>query len=270
MQDDRQYTAAALQQRLVIANWKAKGNTSLLRQTVRALADAAADDESLNAKKNRASFILCPPFPYIGLAAAYATDKTDSFSVGAQDIDIPLSGISGQTGDVIGAVLYDSGSRYVIIGHSDRRKNTGEGDDLIGAKLQAAAQSGLIPILCVGEGADVRAKGPDAVFDMLDRQMNVLLDLSVPCIVAYEPIWAIGTGVVAAPDQIKDIISHLRFWMQEHLAHLKEWRMVYGGSVVPASAPDILSVEGVDGVLVGGASLIASDIVAIYKAACQI
>lgn len=269
MQDDRQYTAAALEQRLVIANWKAKGDASLLGRTVRALAAAAADDESSGGKRHPVSFILCPPFPYIGLAAG-ALGQTDSFAVGAQDIDIPLSGVSGQTGDVVGAALYDSGARYVIIGHSDRRKNAGERDDLIKAKLWAAEQAGLVPILCVGEGADVRATGMDAVFATLDRQMDLLLDVSSPCIVAYEPMWAIGTGVVAAPDQIKDIISHLRFWMQDHLAHLKEWRMVYGGSVVPASAPDILSVDGVDGVLVGGASLIANDIVAIYKTACQI
>ncbi len=268
MQDDRQYTVAPLKQRLVIANWKAKGNTSLLRQTIQLFTGAAADAESLNIEKSPVSFILCPPFPYIGLAAD--ANKTDSFSVGAQDIDISLSGVSGQTGDVLGAALYDSGARYVIIGHSERRTNAGEGGDLIRAKLQAAIQSGLIPILCVGEGVDVRAKGVDAVFDMLDRQMDVLLKISGPCVIAYEPIWAIGTGVVATPDQIKDIISHLRFLMQDHLAHLKEWRMVYGGSVVPASAPDILSVEGIDGVLVGGASLIASDIVTIYKTACQL
>lgn len=269
MQDDRQYTAAALQQRLVIANWKAKGDASLLRQTARALAEMVANDESSVGKRHPVSFILCPSFPYIALATE-ASGQTDSFAVGAQDIDIPLSGVSGQTGDVMGAALYDSGARYVIIGHSERRKNAGEGNDLIKGKLRAAEQAGLIPILCVGEGIDVRATGMDAVFATLDRQMDVLLDICGPCIVAYEPIWAIGTGVVATPDQIKDIILHLRFLMQDHLAHLKEWRMVYGGSVVPASAPDILSVDGVDGVLVGGASLIASDIVTIYKTACQI
>ena len=209
--------------------------------------------------------MICPPAHLVRQAAEMATG-TD-LAIGAQDCHTAEAG--AHTGDISAEMLADAGATAVILGHSERRADHGDTDALVAAKVEAAWRAGLTAIVCIGETLGQREYG---VFKhTLERQVR----RSVPdgatgenTVIAYEPVWAIGTGLTPSVDDIADAHGHVRAVMAEHLgqAVADQIRIQYGGSVKPANAAELMAVSDVDGALVGGASLKAEDFLGIISA----
>jgi len=211
---------------------------------------------------------VCPPFVY--LSAVGKALAGSRIALGAQDAFHENDGAF--TGEVSAPMLKDVGCRYVILGHSERRHVIGETDELINRKLVKALSDGLEVIFCVGELLEERRSG--RTLDVVDRQVRIGLEgvsrgSAAKVTVAYEPVWAIGTGVTATPEEAQEVHAMIR----ELLARLydaqlaRTLRIQYGGSVKPSNAPDLLRQDDIDGALVGGASLKAADFIGIVKAA---
>ena len=241
---------------LVAGNWKMNGTADALGE-VRAIAAAAAEAGTVNSA-------LCLPATLIERAARAAP----GFAIGGQDVDAAASG--AHTGCISAAMLLDAGASLTIVGHSERREVQGERDADVKAKAEAALAAGLGVILCCGESDTVREAG-NAVATVAAQ-----LDASLPggqvtagtFAVAYEPIWAIGTGKVPSIVDIADMHSALRTRLVAAYGPAgQEMRLLYGGSVKASNAADIFAIEDVDGALVGGASLTAADFVPIIEAA---
>lgn len=239
---------------LVAGNWKMNGTTKDLDQ-VGAIAAAAAEE--------LVDVALCLPATLIDRAAGLVPD----FAIGGQDVHAEAKG--AHTGDISAAMLLDAGARLVIVGHSERREAHGEGDALVRAKAEAALAAGLDVILCIGESLAVREAGAAVA------TVSAQLDASLPrktagasLAVAYEPIWAIGTGLTPSTADIAEMHRALR---QRLVAAYGEAgrgvRILYGGSVKGSNAAEIFAVADVDGALVGGASLTAADFLPIVSAA---
>jgi triosephosphate isomerase len=231
--------------RLVAGNWKMHGS----RATIRALLDeiVAGMGEAL------AQCAVCAPFPYLGQVAERL--RGTKVAWGAQNVSEHASG--AYTGEVAASMLAEFGCRYVIVGHSERRQLYGETDAQVGAKYKAARAAGLTPIVCVGETLAEREAGRTA--EVVGRQMS-----AVPFaggVVAYEPVWAIGTGRNATPEQAQEVHAFLRQRLPA------DTPILYGGSVKPQNAVAIFAMPDVDGGLIGGASLVAADFLAIVRAA---
>ncbi len=260
-----------MRRNLVAGNWKMNGNhamaTRLCADIVRGVAETAKSAE--NAEANEAEVALCPP--HILIAAAVGALAGSGISVGAQDLDANDDGAF--TGQTSARMIADSGCRYVIAGHSERRTLYGESDELVARKTQAALAAGLRPIVCLGETLAEREAGVTEA--VLGRQLDAVLAVSAAAgleaaVVAYEPVWAIGTGVTATPDQAQ----HAHRFIRERLAAADggeriaaECRILYGGSMKPENAADLLAQPDIDGGLVGGAALNAGDFLAICSAA---
>jgi len=208
--------------------------------------------------------MLCPPFPLIA-ALAYAV-KGRGISVGAQDCHAEVGG--AHTGDVSAEMLADSGAKAVIVGHSERRADHGERDRDVAAKAAAAVRAGLTAIVCVGETAGQRAAG--LTLEVVGRQLKGSLPKGTTAaniVIAYEPVWAIGTGLTASAADVAEVHGFMRAQLRAELASESEaMRLLYGGSVKPSNAKDLMSVPDVDGALVGGASLKAADFLGIIAA----
>ena len=211
---------------------------------------------------------VCPPFVYLESVASAL--KGRPVATGAQNMYFEPKGAF--TGEISAAMLKDIGCRYVILGHSERRHVFGEPDELIGAKVKAAIEAGLHPIFCVGETLDERDAGK--TLEVVERQVRAGLtsasgDTLTSITIAYEPVWAIGTGRNATPQQAQEIHAEIRRLLGslygDDVAQVV--RIQYGGSVKPENARDILAQPDVDGALVGGASLKADSFLAIAKAA---
>jgi triosephosphate isomerase len=236
---------------LFVANWK----MNLTR------ADAGAYTADLGARigdgLDGAELVLAPAFP----ALDAARDPRGRWAVAAQNISEHAAGAF--TGEVSGAMIAEAGCRYVIVGHSERRTLFGEDGPLLSRKIARARESGLVPIYCVGETREQRAAGSTA--EVLERQAGALSDDPVdrPLVVAYEPVWAIGTGLAATPADSAAAANGIR----RILASRRDLRVLYGGSVNPGNARQLLEGGGIDGFLVGGASLDATTFVAIAAAA---
>jgi len=242
-----------MRSRLVAGNWKMYGD----RASNRGLLDAVLGGM---AGLRDAACAVCVPFPYLGEAAAQL--KGSPLALGAQNLSEHAQG--AYTGEVSAAMLAEFGCSYVIVGHSERRQLFGESDAMVAAKFAAAAGHGMTPILCVGETLAERDAGRTE--SVVERQLMAVLDGSGThvfgkAVVAYEPVWAIGTGRTATPEQAQSVHGFLR---QRLLA---ETRIIYGGSVKAANAKEIFSMPDVDGGLIGGASLVAADFLAIVRAA---
>jgi triosephosphate isomerase (TIM) len=224
-----------------------------------------------------AEVVVVPPFTALrSVQTLVAGDKLE-IGYGAQDLSAHDSG--AYTGEVSGAMLAALACRYVLIGHSERRTLHGEDDALVAAKVQAALRHGLVPILCVGEGLDVRREGRHVPHctDQLDAALAGLTaeqlrgegGFGQPIVIAYEPVWAIGTGEVATPDDAQEVCTALRARLAER--HGPETgdvvRILYGGSVKAGSTAGILAGPDVDGALVGGASLDADEFAQICRTA---
>lgn len=226
--------------KIAAGNWKMNASLAALEEIAGLGAADPAGPEVL----------IFPPFPYLQAAAGVA--KGSGIGIGAQDCHTGVQG--AHTGDVSAAMLKDLGLGDVILGHSERRADHGETDALVAAKTQAAWDAGLNVILCIGESAAEREAGQ--TLEVIARQIaGSIPDGASPerLVVAYEPIWAIGTGAVATTDQIAEVHGAIRGQIDAEIA------LLYGGSVKPGNAAEIFALNDVDGALVGGASLKADD-----------
>ena len=217
--------------------------------------------EKAAAEGLRCDLLVCPPATVLSRVAEAV--KGTAVAVGGQDCHAKVSG--AHTGDVSAPMLKDAGASFVIVGHSERRTDHGESDAAVRAKAEAARAAGLTPIICIGETAAQRDAGE--TFAVLARQIrgSVPADLAPPAlIVAYEPVWAIGTGRTPTLVEIEQAHAHIRAELIGHCGKPAETaRLLYGGSLNPANAKAILAVPGVNGGLIGGASLKAADFLAV-------
>ena len=214
--------------------------------------------------------LICPPAPYI--AAALAAAKGTGVLMGAQDCS-EVGADAARTGEVSAAMLADAGARYVIVGHSERRSLYGESDHLVATKYQVAQAAGLTPILCVGETLQERESNitEEVIARQLDAVINTAGVVSLSkAVIAYEPVWAIGTGKTASPEQAQAVHAFIRQRIAALDARIAEGLVIqYGGSVKAANAAELMAQPDIDGALVGGASLVANEFVAICQAAAR-
>jgi triosephosphate isomerase len=240
---------------LVAGNWKMNG----LRA---ALGEIAGMGQAFDAGlKSKLELLICPPATLIGAAAEAA--RGTGIGIGAQDCHAKAEG--AHTGDIAAEMVADAGGSYIIVGHSERRADHGESDAVVHAKAQAAVRAGLKAIICVGETEAERRGGK--TLDVVGRQ----LDGSIPAaftannlVVAYEPVWAIGTGLTPTAADVAEVHAFIRQRLSQIIGKETDGvRLLYGGSVKPSNAVELMGVANVDGALVGGASLKAADFMAI-------
>jgi triosephosphate isomerase len=243
---------------LIAGNWKMNGslaaNAALLDALKQGLAAPACD------------VAVCVPAPYLAQVQALAAGS--SIGLGAQDVSAHAQG--AYTGEQSASMLQEFGVRYAIVGHSERRQYHGESDEVVAAKTAAALAHGITPIVCVGETLAQREAGHTD--EVVKRQLAAVIHVNGHCIseivVAYEPVWAIGTGMTATPAQAQGVHAVLRAQLHhaasEHAAGI---RILYGGSMNAANAAELLSQPDINGGLIGGASLKASDFLQIIAAA---
>ncbi len=242
---------------LVAGNWKMNGSVAMTDDLLTGL------KEGIVQSLPDVDVVVCPPFLYIPLAVQMLAGST--IKVGAQNLDIHKPG--AYTGEIAAEMLKEQRCGYVIVGHSERRALYGESSDLVAQKVKAAMAAELKPIVCVGETLEERERG-DTGRVVREQLMSVLdlngVDIFPFAIVAYEPVWAIGTGRSASPDQAQEVHALIR----ESIAELNpgvadQTRLLYGGSVKPENAQGIFSSPDIDGGLIGGAALVASDFLSI-------
>jgi triosephosphate isomerase len=247
----------------VAGNWKMNTDSHSSADLAKRIASGSSE-----AAGHSVTVAVCPPFVYLQSVAKALS--ASSVAVGAQDIYFESKGAF--TGEISASMLKDIGCAYVLCGHSERRHVIGETDELVNKKVAAAIGGGLLPILCVGELLAEREASQTE--EVVSRQLKIgLAGLSAAKVsavtVAYEPVWAIGTGRTATPQQAQDVHSLVRKLLAElydsRLA--EEIRVLYGGSVKPNNSADLMSQADIDGLLVGGASLSADDFVAIIRSA---
>jgi triosephosphate isomerase len=244
---------------LIAGNWKMHGRRA---DGVDLAVEIARRMRRASPEETRCDIVLCPPATLLIAVADAVADSP--VSVGAQDCHWRESG--AHTGDISAAMLVDARCRYVILGHSERRTDHGETDDIVRRKAEAAHAAGLVAIVCIGETEAQRTKGETLA--VVERQFRMSLPASASAantVVAYEPVWAIGTGKVPTVPEIGAVHDHLRGFAQAAVANGSALRLLYGGSVKPANAAEILAVGNVNGALVGGASLKAEDFWAIAR-----
>ncbi len=243
---------------LVAANWKMHGQKLQNEMLLQALLAGLV-------KENAPEIVICPPSIY--LAQLQAELKNTMLSLGGQNLFTEEKG--AYTGEISAPMLVDFGCRYVIVGHSERRCLFGEDDELVGKKFVAAQKSGLIPILCVGESMEQRYKGltDEAVSTQVERILKkVGVKAFGSAVVAYEPVWAIGTGITATPEEAQAVHKMIRVAISSHDAAVaSKLRIIYGGSVNAFNAWDLIAKSDIDGALVGGASLVADQFISICR-----
>ena len=243
-----------MRRKLAAGNWKMNGLTDALGQ-VKALTDAHPDPE--------VDLLLCPPATLIA-QMAWARGS-HALQIGGQDCHAEASG--AHTGDIAAPMLKDAGASHVILGHSERRADHGETDAGVAAKAAAAHAAGLIAVICIGETLDQREAG--TALDIVTGQLKGSLPQGATAantVIAYEPVWAIGTGRVPTRDQIGEVHGAVRSALRDLMREAEGVRILYGGSVKGSNAAEIFSVPDVDGALVGGASLTAADFSPIVTA----
>lgn len=235
---------------LIAGNWKMNGSVSSL-DFFDAIAPAA--------RNSQAEILICPPSTLLYQAAQACAGS--GIRVGGQDCHARQSG--AHTGDISAPMLREAGASHVIVGHSERRADHGETDALVRAKSEAALEAGLVPVICVGETREEREAGR-AVEVVASQLAGSLPEKSrdMPLVIAYEPVWAIGTGLTASVDDVANMHSAIRQCLPDPLTTC----ILYGGSVKPGNAADLLGLDDVDGALVGGASLKSIDFSAIIAA----
>ncbi len=244
--------------KLVAGNWKMNGDRSFLDMVAELRVGAAGGIADTD-------LLICPPATL--LADVAKAVEGSSISAGGQDCHAKESGAF--TGDVSAEMLADCGATHVIVGHSERRQYHAEDDTVVAAKMRAAHRAGLVAIACVGETKDEREGGK--ALDVVRKQVEALLDESVTgansCI-AYEPVWAIGTGLTPTVEDVAEMHTAIRETVAAKIGaeEAARVRLLYGGSVKPSNARELMAVADVDGALVGGASLVAADFLAIARA----
>jgi triosephosphate isomerase len=240
---------------LVAGNWKMHGIAASVAELEAIIAGAASRPPS-------ADLMICPPATLIASFAKAAAGST--VAIGAQDCHAEVSGPF--TGDLSAEMLKDAGATAVIVGHSERRSLHGETDDMVKAKAMAAARADLTAILCIGETSEEREAG--ATMARLKRQLDGSLpDTLERLVIAYEPVWAIGTGLTPTPADVAEVHKMIRnYLISKDKAQGETVRILYGGSVKPQNAKELMAVPNVNGALVGGASLKAADFLGIAAA----
>lgn len=248
-----------MRRRLVAANWKMNGSLEFLTEF--------ADNFVVRERDQELDAIVFPPSVYLGTWLALSPE----IASGVQDVGISPSG--AHTGEIAAEMVFDIGGRWAIVGHSERRIDQQERDDLVATKASAALRGGLLPIVCVGETLAEREAGHEIA--VVERQLEAVLDrvdlqgLALGAL-AYEPVWAIGTGKTASPQEAQDMHA----FMRDKVAHVDaeiadKIRIVYGGSVKPDNAHELFAQEDIDGGLVGGAALDPVEFRAILDAALE-
>jgi triosephosphate isomerase len=244
---------------LVAGNWKMHGSKTMVRNLLEGLLAGSSAD-------GKADLAVFPSFPYLSQAESMLSGSHISW--GGQTLNPNAQG--AHTGETSGSMLVDMGCRYVLVGHSERRSIYGESDEDVAVRFKAALDAGLEPVLCVGETLEEREQ--DQTEAVVARQLDAVIDavgidVFDRAVIAYEPVWAIGTGLTATPEQaqsvhafIRDKISALNVIISDKL------RILYGGSVKGSNAAELFAQSDIDGGLVGGASLTAEDFLAIYGA----
>jgi len=245
---------------LVAGNWKMNGSTAANTELVAGIVAGVPAGSGF-------SLLVCPPFPYLASVVAQAAGS--AVKVGAQNVSEHEKGAF--TGEVAPSMLADIGCDYVIIGHSERRALYGETSAQVAAKFLAAQAAGITPILCLGESLAEREAGTTEA--VIDEQLDAVLeaagvDAFAHAVIAYEPVWAIGTGMTASPEQAQDVHRHIRGRLAAQNENIAAGvQILYGGSMKGENAAGLLGQPDIDGGLIGGASLKADDFLAIAKAA---
>jgi len=244
---------------LVAGNWKMNGSRAMVESLLSGLLAGTENEGDVD-------LAVFPPFPYLAQAQSLLTGS--SIAWGAQNLNPVAQG--AHTGEVAASMLLDFGCRYVLVGHSERRAIYGESDQDVAERFEAALAAGLEPVLCVGETLEERESGETEA--VVERQLDAVLDRGgiegfKNAIVAYEPVWAIGTGMTATPEQAQAVHAFIRdkFVSRDDII-AGQLRILYGGSVNGSNAADLFAREDIDGGLVGGASLKAEDFLAIRNA----
>lgn len=244
--------------KLIAGNWKMNGNAADAESLIGAIEMAIATGPQV---LETCDFVVCPPFVHIPMVK----DKASVVAIGGQDCSAKDSG--AYTGETAAPMLKDVGATYVILGHSERRQYHKESDALVNAKAAAANKAGLITIICVGELEAEREAGHQN--DVVSQQLKDSLPEGATAentVIAYEPVWAIGTGKTATPEDIRAMHAFIREKLGETLADAAKVRILYGGSVKPGNAGEIFAMPNVDGALIGGASLKSEDFMGIATA----
>jgi triosephosphate isomerase (TIM) len=246
---------------LIAGNWKMHGSLAesrVLVESLRAGATAGTD----------ATMLLCPPYVYLSAVREWL--QGSAIAMGAQDV-AEKQGSGAYTGEISGQMLRDVGCSHVIVGHSERRALYGETDAVVATKFKAAQAAGLVPIACVGETLEQREAGQ--MRSVIERQVSALVESAgvhafAKAVVAYEPVWAIGTGRTATPEQAQEAHAFIRGMITKRDATIAAGlSILYGGSVKGANARSLFAMADIDGGLVGGASLVAAEFLEIFRAA---
>ena len=246
-----------MRHRIVAGNWKLHGDHAFAHALLDAITAAPAPAG--------VALVVLPPLPYLG----DLVEDYPSIAFGAQDVSANAQG--AYTGEVCASMLVDVGARYGLVGHSERREYHHEDSELVARKFQAARDAGLIPILCVGESQRQREAGQTEY--CIERQLQPVFELCGEqafegAVIAYEPVWAIGTGLTATPEQAQAVHAFIRGEVAARDAKIAgSLPILYGGSCKPGNAAALFSQPDVDGGLIGGASLVAADFLAIAAAA---
>jgi len=243
---------------IIAGNWKMNKTPAQAVELINALKPLVADAA--------AEVVICPPF--VCLSAAAEALKGSNIKLGAQNVHWEASG--AYTGEISADMLLELGVEYVVIGHSERRQYFGETDETVSKRSHAALSKGLIPIICVGETLEQRETG--VTFSLIKTQVNAALaamteDQTAACVIAYEPIWAIGTGKTATSEQANEVIAFIRHTVAEQFDQetAAKVRIQYGGSMNPKNVSELMAQSDIDGGLIGGASLKAADFAAVVK-----
>ena len=249
-----------MRRKLVAGNWKSNGslasNPNLLERLRREIRSST-----------RAECAVCVPFVYLWQAQQLLSNSAVAW--GAQDVS--EYGAGAYTGQVSAAMLVDFACSFAIVGHSERRSLFGDTDAVVALKFEAALASGLVPILCVGETLSEREAG--VTEERVGAQLKAAIDKAgadslARAVIAYEPVWAIGTGKTATPEQAQSVHAHIRTLVADHSADLaQQVRILYGGSVKASNAAELFAMPDIDGGLIGGASLVGDEFMAICAAA---
>ena len=245
---------------LVMGNWKMNGRQANNEALLSALKPAVAGFDTIDVA-------VCPPFPYLSQTASQLADSNITF--GAQNLSAQQDG--AYTGEVSSGMLVDLKVRWVLVGHSERRSLYGETDEIVAAKTQVALDAGLIPVICIGETLEERKTGDTEV--VLARQLDAVLPVierhpASAFVLAYEPVWAIGTGKTATSDQAQEMLAYIRSIIAEKYGKevAEETSILYGGSCNAGNARELFAKPDIDGGLIGGASLKAADFKGIIDA----
>jgi triosephosphate isomerase len=239
--------------KLVIGNWKMHGSFEANEQLIEAIVQ----------KKTKHQMVICVPYVYLGQVSILTEEHIDHIDIGAQDVS--AHGIGAYTGEVSAQMLKEFDCGFVIIGHSERRQYHHESDELLRQKVNQTLNYEMTPIYCVGENKEQREN--NTWKEVITQQLQVLKNTSeLGIIIAYEPVWAIGTGLTATPQQAQEVHEFIRSQLNDLGLNAQETAILYGGSVKADNASALFAMNDVDGALVGGASLNAKDFVTIANA----